>query len=149
MATPSIEMLIADAWQDAMALFDKKIQDYGEPPFDLGAAGQFADMHRKMRKLKRALWDGQILTGEQPLEICQDMMGHLALTIAFLQHEELDKATGKSDPTHHSPSKALGKPEKLVHWGGGWDTHRISDMANVTKDRSKVNCRACLEEMDR
>lgn len=144
MANPSIEMLIDEAWAGAHALFYNKMADYGEPPFDLGAAGQYSDMHRKMRKLKRALWDGQTLTGEQPLEICQDLMGHLALTIAFLRHEEQQ---GKRDSGGIPTAVAKQGAQNLVHWQG--QTHLGLASTNVTAHKSFVNCPACLVEMDR
>lgn len=61
-----------------------KSNDYGETSDDLGAAGQFADMNRKWGKLRRALWEGQELVGEQPREILMDMIGHCFLTIHYL-----------------------------------------------------------------
>jgi hypothetical protein len=50
----------------------------------LGPAGQFADIWRKIGPLKRALWEGAELTGEQPPEICRDLIGHSFLTIDML-----------------------------------------------------------------
>lgn len=66
------------------ARFTEKSLDYGDAVNVLGARGQFADMHRKMGKLKRAMWDGENLTGEQPVEIVEDMIGHCFLTLYFL-----------------------------------------------------------------
>jgi hypothetical protein len=65
-------------------LFVAKSNDYGETANHLGAAGQYADMHRKMGKLKRALWDGATLDGEQPREILMDLIGHAFLTIHYI-----------------------------------------------------------------
>ncbi len=64
--------------------FISKSNDYGETANHLGAAGQYADMHRKMGKLKRALWEGETLTGEQPREILLDLIGHCFLTIHYI-----------------------------------------------------------------
>lgn len=68
------------------AQFVEKSNDYGDTANDLGAAGQYADMNRKMGKLKRALWDGETLTGEQPREILMDLIGHCFLTIYYIDN---------------------------------------------------------------
>lgn len=51
----------------------------------LGPAGQYADIHRKIGPLKRALWDGEDLTQEGPDEICKDLIGHAFLTIDMIK----------------------------------------------------------------
>jgi hypothetical protein len=52
---------------------------------ELGLPGQYADMWRKIKPLKRALWDGDT-DGfkESPREICMDLIGHCLLTIAMI-----------------------------------------------------------------
>lgn len=74
--------------------FEEKAADYndtGDLPFEphtvLGIRGQFADLWRKVWKLKRALWDGQKLKGEQPIEIIDDLIAHLFLTRDLLVME--------------------------------------------------------------
>jgi len=65
-----------------MELFLSKARDYGENEHtDLGLAGQYADMSRKFRKLRRALWEGKQLAGEQPPEILMDLIGHCWITL--------------------------------------------------------------------
>lgn len=54
----------------------------------LGVRGQYADIWRKIAKLKKALWDGEELTGEQPREILLDLIGHAFLTIDMLDRTE-------------------------------------------------------------
>lgn len=71
--------------QDWVALFVKKQADYGDSADDLGAPGQYAELHRKMGKLKRALWDGKVLEGEQPDEVLFDLIGHCFLAIRHLR----------------------------------------------------------------
>ena len=80
---PGIEKRGGDAPEWA-AQFTKKSNDYGDTADDLGAAGQYSDMSRKMGKLKRALWEGKTLTGEQPREILLDLIGHCFLTIHYI-----------------------------------------------------------------
>lgn len=66
--------------------FEKAAADYNsegeafEPHTVLGIRGQFADIWRKVWKLKKALWDGATLAGEQPIEIIDDLLAHLFLT---------------------------------------------------------------------
>lgn len=63
--------------------FLERNADYGDNARELGRAGQFADIWRKVRKLRKAWWDGDKLTGEQPPEIAEDMIGHLLLALYF------------------------------------------------------------------
>lgn len=74
----------------ARTLHLKKRQDYahsgGDVGDDLGAAGQYAEIHRKAKKLKAALWEGKLLQYEQPEEILMDLMGHCAKTIQYLRN---------------------------------------------------------------
>jgi hypothetical protein len=47
---------------DWLALFSAKNADYGSgSAFELGIRGQYSDIHRKMIKLKRSMWDGEEL----------------------------------------------------------------------------------------
>jgi hypothetical protein len=70
--------------------FAKASRDYGSKGANrLGAAGQFADMSRKMLKLQRSLWEGQRLEGEQPEEILADLVAHILLTMKFLRDDNL------------------------------------------------------------
>jgi hypothetical protein len=67
---------------DWLALFSAKNADYGSgSAFELGIRGQYSDIHRKMIKLKRSMWDGEELGFEDEEEIIQDLIGHLFLTL--------------------------------------------------------------------
>jgi hypothetical protein len=55
----------------------------------LGARGQYAELWRKMAKLKKALWDGEALVGEQPREILLDFIGHCFLAIDMLDRQQM------------------------------------------------------------
>ena len=73
---------------DALELFVAKNKGYGEPTGeDLGSRGQYADMHRKWKRLKATLWEGEPWpeTGESLEEVLMDFIGHLGLTIDFLR----------------------------------------------------------------
>lgn len=74
--------------------FEAAASDYnsdGALPFEphtvLGIRGQFADLWRKVWKLKKALWDGEELRGEQPIEIIDDLIAHLFLTRDLLTQQ--------------------------------------------------------------
>lgn len=57
---------------------------------ELGLPGQYADIWRKIKPLKRALWDGDTAGfKESPREICLDLIGHCLLTIAMLDRTDL------------------------------------------------------------
>lgn len=71
-------------------LFIKKSNRYGEPSDDdLGAAGQYADMHRKWKVIRNVLWEGQELEGGEPVEeVLADMIGHCLKTLEFLREQK-------------------------------------------------------------
>jgi hypothetical protein len=54
----------------------------------LGERGQYAELWRKMAKLKKALWYGEELVGEQPREILLDFIGHCFLAIDMLDRQQ-------------------------------------------------------------
>lgn len=72
----------------AVKRFLEKSADYEDLFFDLGLAGQYSDMHRKMHKLRKALWEGEELKGEQPEEILEDLIGNCMISIYLLQHDQ-------------------------------------------------------------
>lgn len=74
----SIALGLMPEW---LRLFARKNADYGSgSSFDLGVRGQYSDIHRKMIKLRRALWEGESLAFEGVDEIINDLIGHLFLT---------------------------------------------------------------------
>lgn len=78
---------VTKAILEALLLFLKKNPGYGDTAYVLGARGQYADMNRKMGKLKHTLWDGHEAVGESVVEMLQDLIGHAGLTIDFIQQE--------------------------------------------------------------
>lgn len=84
-----VDDLLREHLYPAIQLFRRKAKDYSEADGfftadHLGAAGQYGDLFRKMPKLKKSMWDGEKLEGEQPLEILQDFLGHVLLAIGYL-----------------------------------------------------------------
>jgi hypothetical protein len=74
--------------EQTLNLFLERNQGYGATSDHLGARGQYADMWRKMGKLKHTLWDGNEPVGEGIEEMLQDLIGHCLLTIDYLHREE-------------------------------------------------------------
>lgn len=86
--TDSTELQAIVRWlmPEWLELFAKKNSDYGAgSAFELGVRGQYSDIHRKMIKLKRAMWDGEELKFEGSEEIIRDLIGHLFLTLHMME----------------------------------------------------------------
>src|SRR6185503_1867367 len=98
--------------------FAAKAQDYNDNQNEnhrvLGVRGQFADIWRKIGKLKKALWDGQPLVGEQPREILMDLIAHCFLTIAMMD----------ADPGDGTPEQ----PAVLTTEREGGNVHLAGDL---------------------
>lgn len=61
--------------------------EYGSRAADeLGLAGQWGDLHRKVKKLKAPLWSGDSnrLTRETPRQVLFDIIGHALLAVDML-----------------------------------------------------------------
>lgn len=73
--------------ENAINYFVEKNEGYGNTAYNLGAAGQYADMNRKFGKLKRTLWEGktEVPGGETNEQMLMDLIGHCLLTIDFLR----------------------------------------------------------------
>lgn len=85
--TADLKQIIGDhllTWSD---LFAFKNAGYGDMADDLGSRAQFVDINRKVKKLRRALWLQQPLTGETEEEIVQDLIGHCFLMLVQLRRE--------------------------------------------------------------
>lgn len=76
---------VCNIMDQAQALFKDKNRGYGDTSYALGARGQFADVWRKVGKLRHTLWDGNEAVGEDMEEMLMDLIGHCALTIDFLR----------------------------------------------------------------
>lgn len=87
-----------------------------EPHTVLGTAGQFADIWRKVWKLKKALWDKQSLTGEQPDEILFDLIGHCFLTLDLLRPAPRTPAGGVQGYIIADRDKCNGCGHSVSHW---------------------------------
>lgn len=72
----------------ALDLFVERNKKYGESANRLGMRGQYADINRKVVLLERWIWDGVEPEGSEGIvEVCEDLIGHLLLTIdQFLEN---------------------------------------------------------------
>jgi hypothetical protein len=94
---------------EAVTRFREKSSDYGEVFRELGLAGQYSDMHRKMHKLKKWMWDGEELKGEQVDEILQDLFGNILISL-YLYHEEVLRGTQASQRAAGSQPSSRQNP---------------------------------------
>lgn len=67
--------------------FLQKNSDYGENAQELGLKGQFADIWRKVGKLRAAWWEGKELKSEPATEVAEDLIAHLLLALYFADPE--------------------------------------------------------------
>lgn len=68
-----------------------KSADYGDVFKELGLRGQYSDMHRKMHKLKKAIWDGETLVGEQAEEVLADLFGNVLISLWLMDGKYLQQ----------------------------------------------------------
>lgn len=74
----------------ALCRFAEGYAEYGPGAADaLGLAGQWGDLHRKVAKLKRSMWEGEPahLTRESEADILNDIIGHCLLALDMLGRE--------------------------------------------------------------
>lgn len=93
--SPKAERVLSGPAKEALELFAKRSADYSDkdgfdPSEVLGLQGQFAEVWRKVWKLKNSLWDGRELSAEQPREILMDLIGHALLAIDMIDRREGD-----------------------------------------------------------
>lgn len=89
---------------EAMSRFRSKSSDYGDVFLDLGMAGQYSDLHRKMHKLKKFMWEGRKLRGEPPEEVLQDLIGNALISLYLIKY------VGNRNETKAHPRAAGAQP---------------------------------------
>lgn len=65
-------------------LFLRKNVGYGDMHKELGLIAQYVDMHRKMGKIRRAMWDKEPIGDESLREVLMDLIGHCFLTLDLI-----------------------------------------------------------------
>jgi uncharacterized protein YcaQ len=79
----NIRVIIHQFWDQFLPAY----AEYGPRAADeLGLAGQWGDLHRKVKKLKAPLWEGDKdrLTRETPRQVLYDIIGHALLAIDMI-----------------------------------------------------------------
>ncbi|UYL85348.1 hypothetical protein SEA_HAGER_55 [Microbacterium phage Hager] len=136
--------ILAEHLPDMLDLFIKKNAEYGSGEQSsgtyLGARGQFADIWRKIGKLKIGLWDGNEaqLTTESVDEILRDMIGHcfLALQLRALERRTREEA---ALPAWRGRAEVLGR---LAEAGGesAPDPTRYANDDEIARHAEKQDC---------
>ena len=83
--------------------------EYGPGAADeTGLAGQWGDLHRKVKKLKAPLWEGDEtrLTRETPRQVLMDLIGH-----CFLAIEMMDRGLTPGRSSSPSEPASASSPE--------------------------------------
>ena len=86
-ALKPLPVLYAENVSEAIQRFSTAYQEYGDSSKDeTGLAGQWADLYRKIMKLKAPFWNGEKgrLTRESEREVLQDIIGHSLLALVML-----------------------------------------------------------------
>lgn len=109
------DRIISDLVPEFIKHQTEKAADYNEslvPGVEnadvLGPRGQYAELWRKMAKLKKALWDGKPLNGEQPREVLLDFIGHCFLAIDMLDRQQMEEDPPMPDARHVYLRDAVG-----------------------------------------
>jgi hypothetical protein len=86
--TTQFERIVEEILPTTLKRFETKAAEYGdEAPNVLGIRGQYSDMHRKMAKLRRAMWEGELLTSEPLEEVLDDLIAHCLLTLDMIHQQ--------------------------------------------------------------
>jgi hypothetical protein len=88
-ANPAFKRCTTDIITDVIDRFAIASLDYQDGAQDLGIKGQFADINRKVLKLRKALWDGKPLVGESVQVVLSDLIAHCLLTLDMISTQEV------------------------------------------------------------
>lgn len=96
-----VDALLIQHLPHIVQMFRSKARDYGSDAHftadALGARGQFAEIWRKVGKLKRCMWDEKEMEYEQTDEILSDLFGHIMLAIDYNELQCVAKQYGITD----------------------------------------------------
>ena len=89
--TEQLHRILLHQLPDVMEKFAAKNAQYGENEFELGVAGQFPEIWRKVKLLQSRIW--AVEEGPKPQEwfdgnedVISDLIGHLLMLLDCLQH---------------------------------------------------------------
>lgn len=87
--TESAHDILSSILPDVIGHFLKDNADYGDNHREgLGARAEFVGIHRKVKKLEKALWDGEDMNGEGAEEMLSDLIGQCLITLDLLDREQ-------------------------------------------------------------
>jgi hypothetical protein len=78
------DTMVLEILPEVVQRFLTKASDYGRTFEDLGVKGQYSDIHRKVRKLKKSMWDDEPLMGESASQILEDLIGNCLISLYLL-----------------------------------------------------------------
>lgn len=90
---PHTQELLQGPVVEALKRFITRNVEYGETADALGSRGQYADINRKVGKLKRLMWDKNVpewSISEPTKEVLEDLIGHCILSLYYIDKEEQD-----------------------------------------------------------
>ena len=94
---PHTQRLLQGPVVEALKRFITKNVEYGETADALGSRGQYADINRKVGKLKRLMWDKNVpewSISEPTEEVLQDLIGHCILSLYYIEMEKKQNGEG-------------------------------------------------------
>jgi hypothetical protein len=109
-------------------LFARKNADYGAgSSFELGIRGQYSDIHRKVLKLRRFMWEGETPEFEGVEEVIHDLISHLFLTLFMINMS----SDAEREYVFAEDSKEFiddfiglyGGPRNAINMTGGMSSH--------------------------
>jgi hypothetical protein len=119
--TPDYAQMVGPILDRCVSKFLKAAADYGDAYQELGLKGQYSDLHRKMKKLKKAIWDGQPLGRESVEEILEDFFGNTLIALYLCELGELAELK-PGDVFSNAPEPFVPQPapsefdEKVRPW---------------------------------
>ena len=122
--TPTFERIRDKLVPEFLARLESKNKDYSSNGVEnhtvLGPAGQFADIWRKVAKLRKALWYGEPLEHEPVEEVILDMIGHLFLALDMVMNGDRSRPyTGGVKFVDKDACPSCGHSLKVSHGENG------------------------------
>lgn len=128
--TKQAERIINEILPGAIELFCAKNKDYAIDGIDiaatLGTRGQWADMYRKIAKLKQQMWDqnGEGLQFEDAETVIRDLIGHCLLSLLFLKDLKPQSIDDEDDEDDVDDEDLPPQPNRRFGGFGGYEVER-------------------------
>lgn len=119
--TAQLRRIIERVLPSVMDRFALKNRQYGENEFELGAAGQFPEIWRKVKRLRALIWDGPrggFDAFEDADEVIDDLVGHLLMLKDCLSTGLVENLERPEDPRGPAVTR---RPDGTVALSGPGD----------------------------